>query len=80
MMNISRSFVCTNNSRNTLAHMNEMKHLPWSIPKSYARLLCINWNKTAFQIHLFLPVFQSSCQVCEKKSPVANPKGSRIPS
>ena len=66
MTNISRTFVCTNNSRERSARMNEMKRLPWSIPKSLTRLLRINWNKTTFHIHV-LPVFPSICRLCEKK-------------
>ena len=46
--------------------MNEIKRLPWSIPKSHTRLLRINWNKTTFHIHV-LPVFPSICRLCEKK-------------
>ena len=52
VMNISRNFVCTNNSRKSPAHMNEMKRLPWSILKSQTRLLRINWNKTTFQMNI----------------------------
>ena len=79
-MNISLNFVCTKNSRKSPARMNEMKRWPWSIPKSRTRLLRMSWNKTAFQIHIFarIPVNLSSLWR-KKRSPVANPKGSRTP-
>ena len=64
MINISRNFVCTNNSRKIAARMKEMKRLQWSVPKSHRRLLRIKWNKTTFQIHIF---FTSICRGCEKK-------------
>ena len=77
MTNISRTFVCTNNSRERSARMNEMKRLPWSIPKSHKRLMRTNRHKTTSQIHFFaVPVNLSSFR---EKIPVANSKGARIP-
>ena len=54
--------------------MNEMKHLPWSIPKTHTRLLRINWNKTTFKIHVFgrIPI----CRVLSKeKKPCRKSQG-----